>query len=108
MNRRFFVKQKIALILIGFSLIAIAAILYILDRSSDLDNEHIALVENSEKIETRYMIFESSMAITRRTQILQYPSLSILYLPKSIRISKIFKLLLPKNLNSTQARIAIS
>ncbi|WP_321281799.1 sensor histidine kinase [Marinifilum fragile] len=53
MNRRFFVKQKIALILIGFSLIAIAAILYILDRSSDLDNEHIALVENSEKIETK-------------------------------------------------------
>ncbi|MDQ2180141.1 sensor histidine kinase [Marinifilum sp. D714] len=53
MNRRFFVKQKIALILIGFSLVAIAAILYVLDRSSDLDNEHIALVENSEKIETK-------------------------------------------------------
>lgn len=53
MNRRFFVKQKIALILIGFSLVAIAAILYTLDRSSKLDNEHIALVENSEKIEIK-------------------------------------------------------
>lgn len=53
MNKRFFVKQKIALILIGFSLIAIAAILYTLNRSSQLDKEHISLVENSEKIEIK-------------------------------------------------------
>ncbi|NOU58181.1 sensor histidine kinase [Marinifilum caeruleilacunae] len=53
MNRRFFVKQKIALILIGFSLIAIAAIFYTLNRSIELDREHIQLVENSEKIEIK-------------------------------------------------------
>ena len=55
MNKRFFVKQKIALIIIGFSLVAIAAILYTLNRSSELDQEHIQLVESSEKIEIKIL-----------------------------------------------------
>ncbi|WP_421919312.1 sensor histidine kinase [Marinifilum sp.] len=56
MSSKFFVKQKVAMVLVGFSIVAIAAILYTLYRSSELDKEHINLVENSEKIEIK--IFE--------------------------------------------------
>ena len=51
LKKDFFIKQKIVIVLLLFSFVAFAGIIYTFRTSSNLDAEHIQLVESSEKIE---------------------------------------------------------
>ena len=50
-KKNFFIKQKIVIVLLLFSFVAFAGIIYTFQTSSNLDAQHIQLVESSEKIE---------------------------------------------------------
>ena len=51
MKKNFIIKQKIVIVLLLFSFVAFAGIIYTFRTSANLDAEHIQLVESSEKIE---------------------------------------------------------
>lgn len=91
MKKSFYVKQKVVLILLAFSVVAFAGIIYTLTSSSKLDKEHISLVENSEKIETK--VYNARISLTEYLETKEEEHLSSVntYLAKAYNNVEVIK-----------------